>query len=212
MLLALFRGLLKLVFLVATLLAIAGGILRYFFVDLAIVGHNSMAPTLTMGEQVAVWRDAELQLGDIALCGDPRMPGEYVIGRVAGKKGDELKSGRRGQLLVNGKAVMTNNMGTRSFYDERARRLLTMDYGTEKLGSVEHEWFKLKGHVFSMRTVKVKKGLFLLGDNRTTRSNDSRLFGSAKRLACRGKVFLRIRPAPGALPDDLGHGWLELLD
>ncbi|QQR91738.1 MAG: hypothetical protein IPJ88_08540 [Myxococcales bacterium] len=55
-------------------------VLRIFFVDLGIIGHNGMAPTLIAGDQVAVWRNAKLERGDVAMCLHPRKPGELWLG------------------------------------------------------------------------------------------------------------------------------------
>ena len=61
------RGTFKLFLWLAVPAAIAAGILRVFFVDVVTVGHNGMAPTLLLGDQVLVWRDAQVNHGDIVV-------------------------------------------------------------------------------------------------------------------------------------------------
>jgi len=203
------KGLLVFAFWVAVVLGIAAAAIKYFFVDVAIVGHNGMAPTLVAGDQIAIWRTQELNIGDVTVCLDPRSPGRRVIGRVVGKPGFEVLSSR-GQLSVNGEIGDVNYEGMMHFNDTLNARVEEMQYGTAKLGNVEHKFFLRKNQQFAMRTIRIKLGLFLLGDNRTYVAEDSRYYGEVDPATCLGSVFMILKPAEPT-GDEIKHKWLSIV-
>ena len=101
--------------------------------------------------------------------------------------------------------------GTRKFYDTKRDKLLTMQYGIARFGHTDHEFFRERGRTVSFMPTKVKKGIFLLGDNRTSRGNDSRYYGEVDPDTCVGQVFMRLWPAESR-GDDIRHYPLELID
>lgn len=206
----LFRFLFNLIGWVLGLGLVAIGILFFFFVKPVEITHNGMAPTLLAGEEALIWRHSTPDMGDIVVCEHPARPGEYVMGRVVGKPG-MLVSSPRGQLTIAGTTVdqdiRTENF---RFYDAVLDRTSTMIYGIEHLGNTDHQFFIRKDDVLHIRPEKVTRGLYLLGDNRSLRGNDSRDFGPVNPVTCIGQVFMRLRTNPQD-PNNLGHHWLQIL-
>jgi len=187
-------------------------VMRIFFVDVAVVGHNAMAPTTVAGDQVLVWRHANLDMGDVTICQHPSNPNELVMGRVAAKGGMTIQTDRRGQLDVEGTVPDIDWQDDVQFTDTLQGRTATMRTGIEKFGNVEHLIFVNTDRQFRVRARTVPEGkLYLLSDNRTHPGQDSRYFGSVDPDTCQGTVFMRLAPASDA-PNDLGHGYLDLID
>ena len=215
------KGTLKVLGWIAAGLAVVLVVLRVGFVDVITVGHNGMAPTIVAGEQVALWRGAKIETGDIALCAHPGQAGRYVLARVIARVGQRVSS-ERGQLLVNGETVMRDARGTMRFYDAATRHMARYDYSIEMFGNNKHPIFLSEHTTFELPERRVRTGLFMLGDNRGYRGEDSRAYGEVDESTCKGVVFLRLVPvqaesvadgeANGAsMGDDLEHGWLDYL-
>lgn len=203
----LLRGLFRLLGWVVGLGLVAVAILYLFFIRAVQVGHNGMAPTLLAGEQAVLWRDADIEMGDIALCEHPGRKGRFVMGRVVGKRGMRIEA-PRGQLQIEGSTVDRDIQGDLRFFDTTADRTVTMVRGVEILGNTEHQYFIRKDDHLRLRPTEVTAGLYLLGDNRSNRADDSRAFGEVDPDECIGTVFMRLRPNPDD-PNELGHGWLQ---
>ncbi|MCS6798630.1 MAG: signal peptidase I [Myxococcota bacterium] len=188
-----------LVWIVVLLLA-AGAVLRFFFVEAIVLGHNGMAPTLFAGDEALLWRDSSPEMGDVVVCAHPQQPGQLVVGRVAGLEGMSLRT-VRGILEVNGTRPDRDRRGEVDFTDPTTSSTARMVWGIEKFGNAEHLFFERKGWVFNLREVRVPPGkIFLLGDHRSYVGHDSRAFGPVDRGSCRGSVFLLWSPAPGTPP------------
>lgn len=134
-------------------------VLFRFVIGIAIVGGNSMDPTLKDGDLVIYARIVpEYKTGDVI---SMRVPsGEYYIKRVIAV-GDDTVDLQDGHVLVNGKLLQ----------DDRG-------YGKteEETGAVIYPY-------------KVRENnVFVLGDNREV-SMDSRAFGEVNRRQIRGKVL-----------------------
>ena len=141
------------------LLIAAVFILFRFVIGIAIVGGNSMEPTLQDGDFVLYSRVIrQYRPGDVI---SMRVPsGEYYVKRVIAVGGDTVDL-QDGKVLVNGE-------------------LLQDDRGSgetqEETGAVIYPY-------------KVRDGnVFVLGDNREV-SMDSRAFGEVSRRQIRGKVL-----------------------
>lgn len=183
-------------------------VLRIFFVDLAIVGHNGMAPTLIAGDQVAVWRDAKLERGDVAMCGHPRRPGEYTVGRILARPGDQITYERQ-QIRINGLRPDLDFRERITFQDTVAKANYEVVPVKETLGGAKHEIFNPPDNEIRLHQKTVQTGFYLLGDNRTRRhAEDSRWFGEVDPLTCKGKVFMRLKPSETS-PPELKHNWLD---
>lgn len=181
---------------------VAAVVLRLFFLDLAVVGHNAMAPTLVAGDEVLVWRRGEIEVGDVVVCPYPSRAYDFVVGRVAGKRGDKVAI-EEGTLSINGRPALKQRRGSMRFGDPLLRREETMTYSVEQLGSKEHGVFeRVRSHA-SMPPREIAQGIFLLSDNRQHPGQDSRSFGEVDPSSCLGKVVLRLVPgerAKGGLP------------
>jgi signal peptidase I len=198
-----------LVWFITALFAI-GIVLQLFFVDLAVVGHNGMVPTMQAGERVVIWNGQEFELGDIAVCTNPENPNDLVMARVVGKPGMTVRT-VRGGLEIEGTVPDIDFGETIDFIDPLHDRTDRVQRGTEILATHTHGIFVRPGQELVIREVTVEEGrLYLLGDNRFHSADDSRNFGTVDIASCLGKVVFRISPAENP-PTDLGNGWLEIL-
>ncbi|MAQ14449.1 MAG: signal peptidase I [Sandaracinus sp.] len=192
-------------------LLVVGGIFRIFFVTPITPGHDGMAPTFLAGEKVLLWRDATLEMGDIAVCENPQTPGSMVIGRIVAKAGMDIEVEERSErLVIAGTRVDTDWSGEESFYDSALGREVTVRAGLESLGNTDHEIYVRDGFTLRVHTTVPNGHLFLMGDNRADRSHDSRTYGPVVASGCIGRVFMRWNPEAGR-GDAMDHGWLDWL-
>jgi signal peptidase I len=188
-----------------------GALLEVFFVDVIIVGHDGMAPTMLAGEQVLLWRDAAPGFGDVTVCQHPRRPNELVFGRVVGRAGQKLGA-FRGTLQINGESPDADMLGTVRYVVSNTGRREDVHLVEESLAGASHLSLWRSDMAIEIPETTVESGrLYLLGDNRAYRGFDSRSFGTVLEDTCRGVVFMRWRPA-----DDGGAGFehrpLQILD
>ncbi len=204
------KGLLKVAGVVLAIGLAVSVVLQIFFVNVAIVGHYGMAPTLQAGDQVVVWRGDDLDVGDIAVCANPRDPSDLVMGRVVGLGGMTIRA-FRGQLDIDGSRPDVDWGEQIEFRDPLLGRVDTMQIGTEKLGSHEHPMMVRAGRQLVLREQTISDGeVFLLGDNRDHTADDSRNFGPVRQATCLGTVFMRLMPSDDA-PNDFGNGALDIV-
>jgi len=198
---------------VVGLLLVFVAVMRIFFVDAAVVGHNGMAPNLEVGDEILLWRHGTPDtLGDVTICPHPGRPNELVVGRVLAKGGMTIQTDPRGQLVVEGSVPDRNWVGEMRFTDVLEQRTEVMRRAIENLGAVDYEIIQRQDAVFTVRPVAVPEGkIFLLGDNRTFVGQDSRYFGPVDPATCVGTVFMRLWPASES-PNDLGHGFFDIID
>lgn len=206
----LIKNLIKLALALAVLALIVGAVLRVFFVDVAVVGHDGMAPTLVAGDYVAIWRNAAANISDVMICQHPGEPNKHVMGRVIAKAGYKVQTDHFGQIVVGDITIMRDFRGERRFFDTTRNEMLTMHYGIAKFGYYDNEFFIEKGKKPLLRPATVKKGVFLLGDNYTSVGNDSRYYGEVDPETCVGEVFMRLWPAESR-GDDIRHFPLEFI-
>ena len=207
------KGFLKLLAWLVGILLVFVAVMRIFFVDVAVVGHNAMAPTMEAGDSVLIWRNGVPEdLGDIAVCNHPENPGELVMGRVVGKGGMRLESDRHSRLSIAGSIPDIDWQGEHSFADTVREDTATYTKGLVEMGNVHHLIFHREGSVFRMQPVDVPPGkVFLMSDNRMHPGQDSRYFGPVDPAACQGTVFMRLAPAEDS-PNDLDHAYLDIID
>ena len=203
------KGTLKVLAFLAGIALIVGAVLRIFFVDLAVVGHNAMAPTLIAGDEIMVWRSAP-DFGDVTICAHPADPSRLVIGRVVGKPGMLLDT-QRGQLRIDRRILERDIEQPVQFYDGVNDRTDEMYYGLEKLGNTEHYFWHRTNYNFTFRPVQVTTGIWLLSDNRSYPGEDSRTFGEVDPETCIGDVFMRLQPSPNP-GSNLEYGWLDIIE
>lgn len=203
------KGLFKLLGVVLLIALVAGGVLYTSFVTVVEVGHNAMAPTMTLGDRVLVWRTDKFELGQVALCAHPGQPGNYVIGRVVGRPGQTVAI-ERGQLLIAGEAPPVDIRDVVVFDDAELGRPVRMRRALEDLLDRDHFIFTREGDEPRMRRAhSVRSGLFLMNDNRTHRGEDSRTYGEVDPNSCVGRVFMRLTAAPATVA--LGGAALDIL-
>lgn len=204
------KGAAKFLGVVAVILLVAGLILYFFFVRVVTIGHNAMAPTLMMGDQVLVWRTQSFELGDMVLCPHPSEQGRYVIGRIVGRPGTVVAMGR-GNLSINGQTPDMDIHSPIRWLDSETGRIRTMFWGVEDILDHDHYFFREdRRRAPDMRPHRVQGGAFLLSDNRTYVGEDSRDFGEVMEIGCIGKVFLRLTAAES--PPEIGNSWLDILE
>ncbi len=204
------KGASKFLGVVAILLLIVGAILYFFFVRVVTVGHNAMAPTVIMGDQVLVWRGQSFELGEMVLCPHPSEAGRYVIGRIVGRPGQTV-SIERGNLRINGVTPDADIHTPIQFADMETGRNRTMLWGVEDILDREHYFFREQGRrPVEMRPHRVRGGVFLMSDNRSYRGEDSRTFGEVSEINCIGRVFMRLTAADS--PEEIGNSALDILE
>lgn len=225
------KGLARLLFWGGGILGIVIGILRWQFVDIAIVSDMSMIPTLWPGDQIAIWRRGEPSFGDVTVCAHPQQPGAYVVSRILGKPNDRLSlggdtlGGRQDRTRLRGAGVRfeTFRVNNRRVDFDELRPVIVVDPVTgfetpyahriEHLGNNPHHVFADPGSRFLLRRPH-PTGFFMLGDNRTAHQNDSRSFGEMPPGNCRGIVIARLRPGKVPVPaeaEGVEHGWFDII-
>jgi signal peptidase I len=196
---------------VAAIVLIAAIALKYWFVEVIVIEHNGMAPTLVYGDEVLVWKGPGLDLADVLVCEHPVREGEPVIGRAIAFAGSRVWTDHNGQLYVNQDQTSTQNAREVDFYDvprKKHRRMLLRQINY--FGKHDHDFFVETGTRFVLETAEVNRGIYLLGDNRSEVDYDSRRFGEVDPASCWGQVGMLLSPSREAR--ELGHGRLELVE
>jgi signal peptidase I len=202
-------SLLGVLFRLASFVVAVAMILDFFFVDVIVVPHNGMAPTIVAGERVLVWRRAQVDMGDIVICEHPARAGASVLGRAVAFAGHTVSSDDASNLLVDNDRASIEWAGSLRFYDTTRQKLFTM-----RVGSIDyhrqnrHEFVIEQDQNFSLTTYQVNHGAYLLGDNRSDPIDDSREFGEVDPAKCHGQIFMRLTPAPRQ-DDDIAHGYFD---
>lgn len=184
-------------------------LLKFVLFETARVGHNGMAPTLLTGERVLIWKNSPPRLAKIVVCEHPRGLGP-VVGRVAAVGGSTIDT-VKGKVRVDNRPMDTIIRGATNFYNADLDRSQALVWGEENLHGDYHLYFVHRKGSTRFRRTKVPTGhIYLLGDNRMARGQDSRTFGPVSTSTCRGVLFMRLTPSEG-LTSELAHGYLDLL-
>ena len=181
----------KFVGIVIVVLAVIGAVLKTWYVDIVVIGHDGMAPTLIAGDTVLVWRDEAPEHGMVMLCRHPTIDSRFVIRRVIGRNGADITVDR-GRLRIEGTFPAIDWRGSVAFRDPGDHYDTPMRWGYEALGNDFHLVFMREGRDLHLRPVSAYDGLYLLDDNRTYTGEDSREFGPVPESRCIGRVFMRI--------------------
>jgi len=204
---SLVRGLFSL----TPLLLLAAAVLKLFFVDVILVPHNGMAPTLVAGDRVLVWRRAHVDMGDIVVCEHPASPTASVLARAVAFAGHTISSDGHGNLLVDDDRASIEWGNEMRFYDVTRQKLFTMRQGSiDYQRQNRHDFIVERDTTFTLRTYAVNRGVYLLGDNRSDSIDDSREFGEVDPAKCQGQIFMRLTPAERN-DDDIHHSYFEML-
>jgi signal peptidase I len=204
-------NLLRGLFSLASVLALFAAFLRLFFVDIVVVPHNGMAPTMTFGERVLVWRRAHVDMGDVVICEHPAKPEASVIGRAVAFAGHIVSTDGTGNLLVDSDRSSIEWANEMRFFDATREKLFTMRTGSiDYRRQNRHEFIIERDSDFYLPTYQVNRGVYLLGDNRSDSIDDSRDFGEIDPDKCKGQVFMRLTPAP-QYADDVHHSYFDVI-
>ena len=195
---------------IAAFLVVVGLIAKFFFVELAVVSHNAMAPTILTGERVLIWKNGEPNLGAIAVCARPRVGG-FTLGRVIATENMAVAADRN-RLRINNKKLDINIKTSTSFRDVDTNAEVQRQLGHEFLNdNIEYMVFLDPERPVSISPTRVPSGhVYLMSDNRGYPSSDSRTFSTVDASTCIGNVFFRLTPAEG-LVSELEHGYFEIL-
>lgn len=155
----------------------------------------SVAPSLSGGDWILLWRLTRPGQGDLVLCPDPDNPTNVVIGRIAAEAQDEV--------VIHGQDVLLNDRTPDIEYNCTERMFSVVDPDSleteeiycdmENINDVLHKrgysTEKRKRRSFKKR---VESGqVFLLSDNRA-HPFDSRHFGTVDRSSCQETIFFRL--------------------
>lgn len=154
----------------------------------------SLAPSLRGGDWVILWRGSAPIEGNLVLCPEPKTAGRYVVARILGEKGDQVKvTGDR--VLVNGRGFETeSSCDSFTVRDPGTGQETRQNCRREVVGSRTH----LRGEAIptlakpSEAEVDVAgEQVFLVSDNRQF-PWDSREFGPVERSTCAETVVFRL--------------------
>lgn len=190
------RELLKLIAFFVLIAVLVLGVARAFFVAVAQTDNYSMVPTLVAGDTFLVFTKAKLALGDVAVCQDPKKPGQLVVGRVMALEGETLSIENDivqwNKWKIESVPVSPLEYVDRTSGEELERRVTA---SAERFGgrtfSVAHV---SRGRRRNLKSTHVQEGLFLLSDNRNL-AWDSRDFGTVETPNCIGRAFFILDPA-----------------
>ena len=222
-----FREFLKFLLWVGGAVGIVVAILRIWFVDIVVVGDDGMMPTIFPGDTVAIWRRSTPGLGDVTLCENPSAPGIHTVSRVLAMPGDTVEilgdqsAARSGvqvasahsqppRFAINRHPVDYDSNGTRSMPDPTTGQAREYAYKREMLGNNPHDIFGDPRGRFWIPETRAENGYYLLGDNRTNHSFDSRSFGVVPIETCHGIVIARVKPGLISA-NDVPHSWGDLI-
>jgi signal peptidase I len=157
----------------------------------------SIAPSLSPGDWLILWRLTAPGFGDLVLCPDPEDPTEVVVGRIAGEAGDTLSVEEDGNLVTNHVRARTESACKELTFmvdNPRSGQQVELRCDIETLGGVHHKRALVVADGLKPVPVetKVEPGkVFLLSDNRLF-PFDSRDFGAVPRESCSETVVFRL--------------------
>ena len=163
--------------------------------------NASIAPTLSGGDWVLLWRFTEPKFGDLVKCPEPGRPSQVVIARLLGEAGDEVQV-QDSSVSVNGRAIQTEGPCTeRNFkvQDPSSGSELSQSCQLEIVGGSAHPRGSTSGHKIQPLPVRRQVGegkIFLVSDNRLF-PYDSRDFGSVSRSTCDESIVFRLISSEG---------------
>ena len=203
------KSALKFLVVVLAIFGAIGGLLRYFFITPVVITDDGMAPTILAGETVLMWKTTETpEFGDILVCRHPRSTG-YVVGRFIARPGMVI-SANRGSMRIDGHAPDRNLQRTMNFTMHGETRPRQVIIGSEVVGIYDHPFMQDAQLGYRARDIRVRDGIFLMGDNRLPHSFDSRTYGVVDPTTCVGHVFMRWRTAPNRI--EFENGFLDVID
>lgn len=157
--------------------------------------NASLEPTLGSGDVVLLLTRGTRGFGDLVRCPDPEDGQRWVVGRIAGVAGDEVRVDPSGILSVNGKRFSTTEACVDSEFSVAhpvSGHLIKMQCRRVEMAGGWHYHGIAPGMTAKEYVHKVGPGrVFLLSDDRTFH-DDSRDFGTVPVEGCVEKPVLRL--------------------
>jgi signal peptidase I len=158
----------------------------------------SVAPTLSPGDWVILWRATSPGFGDLVLCPDPEDPSEVFVARIAGEPGDTLQVDDGGNVTVN-KSRMRSEVACDppkfTVANPRNGDEVELRCDIEALGGAHHRRALVPPtgvmRPSAFKTEVEPGSVFLLSDNRLY-PFDSRDFGPLPKASCKEAVVFRL--------------------
>jgi signal peptidase I len=197
------QGLIRFAIVLGVILVVGGLIAKEFFVDVVVITHNGMAPTVVAGDEIVVWRGASVDMANVVVCEHPTREDDLVIGRALVFPGHTIHRDYNGVIYVDNDRTATEPQAALMFFDVTMNKLYEMTYGMISYGGRhDHGYFIERGTKIDLPTYRVTSGVYLLGDNWSAPTHDSRAFGEIQPDTCLGQAFMRLKSAPSN-DDDL---------
>jgi signal peptidase I len=159
----------------------------------------SVAPTLSGGDWILLWRLTKPGFGDLALCAEPKAEHRSVIGRIVAVGRDKVEI-RGAELIVNNRRMGNENADNPTFTvtDPATKQELEQPQDKEDLvGRVHLRGGLPKGRTRDPVTLTAEPGsAVLVSDNRLF-PYDSRDFGLVPLETCKEMVIYRLVSAKG---------------
>lgn len=193
------RGLLKGLLWITGILAVLAGLGRLFLFKVWTIPDDpalnaSLAPTLAAGDVVIVLTKGERGFGDLVRCGDPEDAQRWVVGRISGKEGDQVRVDDRGVLTLNGRRYDTTEScapGDYTVAHPVSGHTMKLQCGRVEMADSWH--MKAIGEK-GVEPYEHKVGpgrVFLLADDRSYH-DDSRDFGAVPAESCTEQLVFRL--------------------
>lgn len=192
------RGFVRGLLWIAGILGAIGLLLHLFLFDVWTVPRGpddqfgaSIQPTLMVEDHVLVQRGRVPAWGELARCASPTTPGAFIVGRVFGRRGDEVEVNDH-DVLTNGKRLASRHACPEVVLPHPVtQNLVTLHCAVAETGAWSFEFLTRKGPGISAGTTKavVEPGkLYLVSDN-WLMHQDSRDFGQVDESTCEHIVF-----------------------
>jgi signal peptidase I len=157
----------------------------------------STEPTLSAGDLVVVTRHGSVSRGELLRCADPDAPGRYVVARVLGLEGEQVR--------IEGEMVFLDNKRDPSpracapqmvtVHDPRTDDDVVLTCGIEEVGDMPYSVLRVSDHPELPTKALVEPGrCFLVSDNRHIHL-DSRDFGQIDPNTCQHVVYRLVGAA-----------------
>lgn len=158
----------------------------------------SIAPTLSPGDWLILWRATSPGFGDLVLCPDPEDPSEVFVGRIAGEPGDRVRVDELGMITVNN-ARMRSEVACDppkfKVANPRSGDEVELTCDIEALGGVRHPRALVPSTGVTRPPAidrEIEPGaIFLVSDNRLY-PFDSRDFGLLPEASCNEAIIFRL--------------------
>lgn len=191
---------LRRLFWVVATLAVIVGVARALFLNAWTIPDDprfgaSIAPSLAAGDTVLLLTRGTPGFGDLVRCADPDDATKFVIGRIAGVAGDEVKTQGR-ELFVNGKRYDSEMVCAQTeftvIHPTSGSPVQIVCDQVDMGGRLHLRGHSAKAGAFTPTRTSVGVGMvFLLSDDRTYH-DDSRDFGTVPLASCKETIFFRL--------------------